>query len=243
MSPVAIILGIVIILLIYVLYKYFSKSSSSLGALMDLSTTSSTVPLITKDKVVNSTSARFSYGIWVYINTWDTNKTKNIFYRLNSGNTANTTNYDIRLYLDPNSPTLYCDFYTQQTTTTSSGTTTSTPGTETVAITTNFPIQKWVYIIVSVDSKLVDTYIDGKLITSQELKALPYVTDTDIYVGNFKAYAAQFQRWTSPMDPQTAWKNYMSGNGGSALTKMFSSYGIDITFKKDDVEQNKFKLL
>jgi hypothetical protein len=230
MSPVAIILGIVIILLIYVLYKYFSKSSSSLGALMDLSTTSSSLPLITKDKVVNSTSARFSYGIWVYINTWDSNKTKDIFYRQNS-TTSTPQNYDIRLYLDPKSPTLYCDFYTQNSTT------------EKVAITTNFPIQKWVYIIVSVDGKLVDTYIDGKLITSQELPALPYVTDTDIYVGNFKAYAAQFQRWTSPMDPQTAWKNYMSGNGGSALTKMFSSYGIDITFKKDNVEQNKFKLL
>jgi hypothetical protein len=230
MSPVAIILGIVIILLIYVLYKYFSKSSSSLGALIDMSTTSSSVPLITKDKVVNSTSARFSYGIWVYINTWDTTLTKNIFYRQNS---TTTTKYDIRLYLDPNSPTLYCDFYTQQ----------DTAATETIAITSNFPIQKWVYIIVSVDSKLVDTYIDGKLITSQELKALPYVSDTDIFVGNFKAYAAQFQRWTSPMDPQTAWKNYMSGNGGSALTKMFSSYGIDISFKKDNVEQNKFKLL
>lgn len=236
MSPVAIILGIVIILLIYVLYKYFSKSSSSLGALMDLSTTSSSVPLITKDKVVNSTSARFSYGIWVYINTWDTTQTKNIFYRQNS---TTTSNYDIRLYLDKTSPTLYCDFYTQQTTSTG----VSDPAKETVAITSNFPIQKWVYIIVSVDSKLVDTYIDGKLITSQELKALPYVSDTDIFVGTFKAYAAQFQRWTSPMDPQTAWTNYMSGNGGSGLNKMFSSYGIDVTFKKDDVEQNKFKLL
>jgi hypothetical protein len=237
MSPVAIILGIVIILLIYVLYKYFSKSSSSLGALMDLSTTSSTVPLITKDKVVNSTSARFSYGIWVYINTWDSSQTKNIFYRQNS---TTSTKYDIRVYLDKTSPTLSCDFYTQQINSTTGA---SDPGTETVAITSNFPIQKWVYIIVSVDSKLVDTYIDGKLITSQELKALPYVSDTDIFVGNFKAYAAQFQRWTSPMDPQTAWKNYMSGNGGSALTKMFSSYGIDISFKKDNVEQNKFKLL
>lgn len=236
MSPVAIILGIVIILLIYVLYKYFSESSSSLGALIDMSTTSSSVPLITKDKVVNSTSARFSYGIWVYINTWDATQTKNIFYRQNS---TTSSKYDIRVYLDKTSPTLYCDFYTQQTT--SAGV--SSPATETVAITSNFPIQKWVYIIVSVDSKLVDTYIDGKLITSQELKALPYVSDTDIFVGNFKAYAAQFQRWTTPMDPQTAWKNYMSGNGGSALTKMFSSYGIDITFKKDNVEQNKFKLL
>ena len=238
MSPVAIILGIVIILLIYVLYKYFSKSSSSLGALMDLSTTSSTVPLITKDKVVNSTSARFSYGIWVYINTWDTTQTKNIFYRPNLP-LSDPLKYDIRLYLDQTSPTLYCDFYTQQTT--SNGV--SSPATETVAITTNFPIQKWVYIIVSVDGKLVDTYIDGKLITSQELKALPYVSDSDIFVGTFKAYAAQFQRWTSPMDPQTAWTNYMSGNGGSGLSKMFSSYGIDVTFKKDDVEQNKFKLL
>jgi hypothetical protein len=226
MNPASIILGIIIVILIYVLYKYFTNDSTTLGALIDLSTTSETNALITKDKIKNSTSARYSYGIWLYVNTWETLNEKNVFYRKN-GTDPNI--YDIRLYLDQSAPSLKCDFYTTKK--------------ETVTITNNFPIQKWVYIVVSVDSTLVDTYLDGKLITSQQLTGIPKVSDTDIFIGNFKAYADKFERWTTPMDPQTVWKNYMAGNGGSTITKMFSSYGIDITFKKDNVEQQKFKLL
>jgi hypothetical protein len=33
-------------------------------------------------------------------------------------------------------------------------------------ITDNFPLQKWVYIIISVDNQYVDAYLDGKLIQS-----------------------------------------------------------------------------
>uniref|UniRef100_A0A6C0ET39 LamG-like jellyroll fold domain-containing protein n=1 Tax=viral metagenome TaxID=1070528 RepID=A0A6C0ET39_9ZZZZ len=229
MNTTAIILGIVIIILIYVLYRYFTNTTTTLGSLTDLSSRSTTTPFTIKGDIASSTSPRYSFGLWLYIDTWDSNQTKNIFYRQNS----DTSKYDIRLYLEPYSPILKCDFYTKGS---------SSTQTETITITNNFSVQKWVYIIISADNKIIDCYIDGKLVTSQQLQNQPTFSDTDIYVGSFNAHLAKFQRITSPMDPQTAWSNYMSGNGGNTLSKMFSSYGLDVTFKKDNVQQQTFSI-
>jgi hypothetical protein len=234
MSPVAIILGIVIIILIYILYKYFTTSTSTLGALIDLSTTSPSTPFTKSEDIVNSTSPRYAYAVWIYIDSWDSNQKKDIFYRKVPGTGSTPERSDIRLYLDQFSPTLKCEFYTNIS---------QTQPTETITITNNFPVQKWVYVIISVDNKIVDCYIDGKLVTSQQLQNQPNTSNIPIYVGKFNAHLAKFQRMTSPVDPQTAWSNYMAGNGGNSLRKMFSSYGVDVSFKKDNVEQQKFSII
>jgi hypothetical protein len=235
MSPVAIILGVVMLILIYILYKYFTTSTSTLGALIDLSKNNSNVAFTKKGDVVNSTSTRYAYGVWIYIDSWDSTQTKDIFFRNKVAKTTDIPEHsDIRLYLEKSSPTLKCEFYTSIS---------NTQPSETITITNNFPVQKWAYIIISVDNKIVDCYIDGKLVTSQQLQNQPIVTDSDIFVGNFNAHLAKIQRITSPVDPQTAWSNYMSGNGGNSLKKMFSSYEVDISFKKDNVEQQKFSII
>jgi Concanavalin A-like lectin/glucanases superfamily len=233
LSPIAIILGIIIVVLIYVLYKYFTTSTATLGSLVDLSKTNSGTPFTKKEDLKDPTTTRYSYGLWLYIDTWDTTSDKTIFYRKSSA--VPTPLYDIKLYLDTSSPTLRCSFYT---------TTTDSSKTETIIITTNFPIQKWVYITVSVDNNIIDCYIDGKLVTSQQLKGnLQSQTNSDIYVGNFNAHLAKFQRTNAPTDPQTVWSNYSAGNGGNSLKKMFSSYGVDVSFKKDNIEQQKFSII
>ena len=235
MSPIAIILGIVVIILIYILYKYFTTTTSTLGTIIDLSKTSTSTAFTKKGDVVNSTSTRYAYGVWVYIDNWDSNQKKDIFYRNKVAASSPTPEHsDIRLYLDQFSPILKCEFYTNISP--------SLP-TETITITNNFAVQKWVYVIISVDNKIIDCYIDGKLVTSQQLQNQPIVNDTDIFVGKFNAHLAKFQRITSPVDPQTAWSNYMSGNGGNSLKKMFSSYGVDVSFKKDNIEQQKFSII
>jgi hypothetical protein len=227
MSPVAIILGIVITILIYVLYKFFRNDTGAiLTKTSNLNTTNDETVAITSGSISSGESHIYSYGLWLYVNTWSTNA-KTIFRRQYKDSSYD----DIKLYLDTTTPTLKCDFYTDNT---------SSP--ETVNITTNFPIQKWVHIIVSVDNKIVDTYLDGKLITSQQLNGIPTVSEGDIYLGKFDAYMANFQNWNSAMDPQTAWKTYMSGNGGNAISKMFKSYGLDFSLKKDNVEQYKLNV-
>ena len=230
MSPTAIILGIVIIILIYVLYKFFRNDTGRiLTKTNNLNTTNETTVAIGSDSISSGTSPIYSYGLWLYVNTWSTGE-KTIIRRQNK---TDSTKNDIRLYLDSTTPTLKCDFYTDYST--------STP-LETVIITNNFPIQKWVYIIVSADNRIVDTYLDGKLITSQQLNGTATVTEGDIYLGKFDAYLANFQNWKTAMDPQTAWKTYMSGNGGTAINNMFKSYGLDFSLKKDNVEQYKLNV-
>jgi hypothetical protein len=236
MSPVAIILGIIIVVLIYVLYKYFTTSTATLGSLVDLSKTSSTTAFTKAADLKDPSTTRYSYGLWLYIDTWNTSSDKTIFFREASASSSIARLYDIRLYLDTSSPTLKCDFHID---------TTDTIKTDTITITTNFPIQKWVYITVSVDNKIIDCYIDGKLVTSQQLKGnlIAQNSNAPIYVGNFNAQLAKFQRTNAPTDPQTVWSNYSAGNGGNSLKKMFSSYGVDVSFKKDNIEQQKFSII
>jgi hypothetical protein len=58
-----------------------------------------------------------------------------------------------------------------------------------------------------------------------------------------KAYLAKFVRNTSPIDPQTAWNNYTTGNGiSSSMSSLLGNYGATIIFNKDSAEYSKLKV-
>jgi hypothetical protein len=236
MNLIIIILGIVIAILIYVLYNYFTVKSNTIQSAASLKT-----PLTAITNFEAPSNTRYAYGIWVYVNSWDTNVDKVIFSRANN----------LKLYLDKNSPTLKLDVL-------------MTDGSiyaPAMQITDNFPLQKWCHIIISVDNQFVDAYLDGKLIKSQRflkntnnmtiIPKQPGDLTSPIYLGNsgsaspspFDTYIAKFKRWTGPIDPQTAWNSYMEGNGNSGLFKVGSSYGVDVALLKDNIIQKKFSLM
>ena len=172
---------------------------------------------------------RYAYGIWIYINSWDNGVPKTIFKRDNS----------IELLFDATKPELQCKLFV--------GTTEDVS----VTITDNFPLQKWVHIVISVDGQYLDAYLDGKLIKSSKMHvngSSPTVGSKDdkMRLGGDTIYDAQvskFIHWTEPLDPQTVWSTYNEGNGqGSGLTNSMSAYGVDFTILKDNVEQNKYRL-
>ena len=230
MNWIVISLGILVVLLVYVLYRYFYITYSTLTTLADLKNQNKAITSIDK-----SSNPRYAYGIWVYINNLSPDSDV-IFSRANN----------LKLYMDENSPILKCDLYTR------TGTWSS------AIITNNFPIQKWRHVIVSVDGQFVDYYINGKLIKSEKkneyLASPPDVsvttTDTSIYLGNsgtpgkmqtpFDAYISNFQRWTDPIDPQTAWTTYLAGNGQS--NQYLSSYNVNFQILKNNVQQATFSL-
>ena len=130
MNIVAIILAIVVILLFYILYKFFLLKS------VELTKTASLNAEIPSIKIENSpTSLRYAYGIWIYIHSWDSSIAKTIYSRTNN----------IKLYFDQNSPILNCNITLDNDTS------------KTLEITDNFPIQKWTHIMVSVDNQYVDS--------------------------------------------------------------------------------------
>jgi uncharacterized protein (UPF0333 family) len=220
MGITTIVLGVIVIILIYILYVFYVKKTSVLVATAHLKGANTPITALSAAQ-----STRYAYGIWLYINTWDTSGTKTLFYRDNN----------INVYLDQTKPTLYC-------------TIAQNPASDQViTITNNFPVQKWVYVIISADDRIIDCYLDGKLVNSNKLKnsALTPANSATAPVNlgqGFDAYVAGFTSWSGPIGPQEAWNSYLSGNGGNSVSRLFTSYNVDVSIKKDNVEQSKFAL-
>jgi hypothetical protein len=112
-----------------------------------------------------------------------------------------------------------------------------------LVISSNFPIQTWTHVIISVDNNYIDAYINGKLVKSiQDSIEAPDINSSITY-GVVKAYLAKFNRNIYPIDPQAAWNNYMAGNGVSgASSSVMGNYGASLTFNKDAAEFSKLTL-
>jgi len=247
MNSLVIILGILIIFFIYLLFAYLTSSSSTVAPSADLT---KAIPSITGSALAGATNLSYGIGLWLYVQNWDSLAQKTIFYRPNN----------IKLYLAKDSPTLYCDV------------TLSDSTVKTVVVTTSFPLQKWVYIIISVDNQFLDCYLDGKLVMSQQVMNVKQNSDgtssiiapmqpTDsttspLYLGNsgnpvggsftagtpgvsmgsgWSANVLILTRWTTAVDPQTAWDFYMKGNGKSKFASLFGSYGVNYSVLKDNI--------
>ena len=235
MDTITIILIVTILVLLYVLYAYFSDSSSELVQTASLLTP---VPPIT---ISGPKNTRYAHSVWIYVNTWDNNTDKVIFSRKDN----------LKLYLDKTSHILKLNV-------TMNDSTTANPSIETMIITNNFPLQKWVNVTISMDNQFADAYIDGKLVRSQRffkktadnnsaIPAIPPDKEIPVYLGNqggnFDAYATQFRRWTTPVDPETAWDVYMKGNGSSKMASALNDIGIDLSILQNNEEIRKFSLM
>ena len=224
MKTIVIVLGILVISLLYVLLKYYSGNGSlKLVTMTSLKTGNSAISVSNL-----SSSTRYALGIWVYVNSWDTNKIKTIYSMPGK----------VVLYLDSMRPSMNVDFYMK-------GNVKPT----TICITENFPLQKWVYVTVSVDNSFADLYIDGKMIKSAKLDGIQSdATDANIYLGGNPAtfndiVVAKFLKWGNPLSLSEVWNEYLKGNGSSnAFYKMMSSYGVNINVLKDNVKTGTYRL-
>jgi hypothetical protein len=207
MNVTLVILGIVLVVLIYVIYQYMNNVSQDLS---DYKSVSTSQTIINSTDLSAPNSTRYAHGIWVYVKKHDGQAPFITF----GDATAGTT-----LYLAGATPTLKYK-----------------SGTDELIITDNFPIQKWVNLVVSVDNQIVDIYMDGKLVKSSKIA---HHTPGDLSSGIFNGYITKFKRWAEPLNPQMVYDTYMEGNGRSGI---LPAYGIDMSIFKDNIEQSKFTL-
>jgi hypothetical protein len=274
MNVLLIVLGIIIVILAYVLYLSYQSAPSV--KFMDLgdkvNSTKNWISTATYPTV--GTSSRFAYGVWIYANQLGQSATQQIiFCTIKSGasitvpttaatsyDNTNATNYTFIVYLSPNLPTLHCGIMTNGKTIEKSCTTASSSGCAgnfDVVITDNFTLQRWVYLVVSVDNQFVDLYLDGKLVKSVKMNNTTYQDITNVVSStistndakNLRAVnfgyipgimIANFQRWDAPLDPQSVWNYYMQGNGQSGK---LSNYNINLDFVKNNKLTTQWKLL
>lgn len=233
MNYTLIILGIILVVILYILYTVISEKGVSVTKKLYLKEPNSSVAM--KD-LSNPESVRYSYNLWVYINSLAA-ADSDIFSIIATAGTVSNTFF--RLFLTADAKLKY------SITNSSSGNPSS--GTTYLATNeamTNFPLQKWVYISISVDTNIVDIYIDGKLIRSQRMESIkpPSKSCLITYPTTVDAYIVKFDRFDKPVDPETVWNAYMAGNGGSYFTSLLSSYGANITLTKDSLDLRKFTM-
>jgi len=115
----------------------------------------------------------------------------------------------------------------------------------------NIPLQKWNCLILSVDTKTFDVYLDGKLRNSFILDGT-YNNSGDkknIYLGNvinsvpgFEGFITRIRYEPNSINPQQAYKIYKDGINASMANSLFNQYSLKVSFLEFNKEKGSFSI-
>ena len=239
MNPLIIVLGIVIFVILYYIIQYYFFTTKSLAAKIYLKESPAD---ISSNVIINPSSILYSFGTWVYVNNFSNCR---LFTYSTTATTTATTTTDNTLFTlvlgkdgtigENNKPKLTAFINGKKSSNVNIN--------KQVIISNNFPIQKWVHVLVSVDTTFVDCYLDGKLVVSNPLTpneqittaptAVPSITFKNSTNPSPDIYLAKLTRWDYALDPQMVWTEYSSGNGISS-----NEFAIGMTIKSEDNIKN-----
>ena len=214
---------IVILLLLYVIFKALTTTYTTLGTMQKWGNKTT----LQGSNLPNSFKANSSISIWFYIKKWV------------NGTSLVSFNKDVAA-----SQPIFKIIFKQNTNTLQIFPRSGTPNQEYDCEIAEFPLQKWVNLIVSFNGSAMDVYVDGKLVKScvvnkgsllQETQSIVLGDDTDKtadigFITNVKLKAA-------PIAPQEAWDIYSQGFGGSPWSDLLNKYKVKLSFIVDNQEQ------
>ena len=233
MNYTLIILGVILIVVIYMMYNVIVGQQSKIGTNIITISSATANPPVLMSSLATPNSPRYNLSFWVSVESLIAEQT---LFTIADPSAAPTKkkNLEVKFTLDA----------TLKYTISNS----SNDNDKEHVIMTNFPLQKWVYVVMSIDSDVMDMYIDGKLIRSEKFTTKPDVPVKQCSItfptpnNATVIYIARFERNPVAMDPSTAWSKYMAGNGGNYFSSLFSSYGAAFSITKDNLEINKLSL-
>ena len=117
-------------------------------------------------------------------------------------------------------------------------------------VVSNYPLQTWVNLIISVYGRSLDVYIQGKLVrtcvlTNPSAFNLPISPDkklTNFQVtpnDGFKGYTSDVHYYTKPVNPQQAYNIYRKGPSAGGLD-IFNKYQLRVSYMQDGVDKWDF---
>ena len=282
MNTLIIILGIVLVLMAFYIYSILTAVPVVIKKL-DLTKTATVIP---PSSINDPYSVNYSVGVWVYIQQFSPQIDRFLIY---GDKTYNGAQSMFSLRLDPTGNNVYADILVNkvikntpvQATSSSSTTPGTTPGATTtpVGYTTNtmaptilpvlingsnssFPIQKWVYVVVSVSNNFVEAYINGKFITAVNINNNTTYGINGVYQApapkdpnagatftfgclgstmdngtvrqtGSPVMLSQLSRWNTPLSSGEVYNNYIKGNGEES-SMWGPSYHLNVTLNQDN---------
>jgi len=236
---IMILVGVIVLVMLYYLFLYLTSNVYLVSSVYDLKMKNTPFQ---STEIKNVGSIRYTYSIWIYVNNMntdygaDSSGSKDTKYTLFSFEEQqpgphHIKNIDIKdnteeffsLYFLKNSAQLNMHIKGYQSSadyTTNSNT--ITPISE-ITISSNFPLQKWTNVIVSVDTAFIDIYMDGNLVKSvainssaQTAISVPTANSAMINFGSGQDIKiTRLLRLPYQIDPGTAYSIYAEGNGVS----------------------------
>jgi hypothetical protein len=214
MNYTFIVLGVILVIVLYVLYKTLLAPTSVVSSQTYLGSKPKPIELKT---ITTAPGINCAYAVWVYAN--NLSASGDLIFKIPISNGNSDSNIELNLN---SSATLNLKIKK------------SNDNSSTIEITKNFPLQRWEYVVISINQNIVDLYLDGKLIKSINLGQTVKVPakNSEIVFGTGDIYIAGFKILPDPMDPQTAWNNYLNGSG--TTTRSLTNYGLSMTLSKNN---------
>jgi hypothetical protein len=213
---------IVILLLLYVIFKALTTTYTSLGMMQKWGNETT----LTGSNLPNSFKANSAISMWFYIKNWISD-TKIIQFRKGSETLfqvqfKNAHENTIQIFPRSNQSVVNAE----------------------VCEVTEFPLQKWVNLIISFNGSAMDVYVDGKLVKSCVVNQGSKLANTDqIILGdelkkdNDIGFITNVKLKAAPIAPQEAWDIYSQGFGGSPWSDLLNKYKVKLSFIVDNQEQ------
>jgi len=245
--------------------------------------------IMAKD-IPENNSSNFTLSVWFYIDNWGNNisNEKNILYmsvdasaptlpELSAMLTGLSSKVEkdislnqvkpknINIALDKYENNLLIDIETYLDKNTSSGTSSSlaTKRNYTRYKIPNIPVQKWNNLTLSIDTRTLDVYLDGKLRNSFIMHGLykNFYSTTErknIYIGNmsqgansannngvnsgFEGFITRIRYENDSINPQEAYNIYKEGIDKSLAKSMFNKYRLKVSFLEYDKVKGSFEI-
>lgn len=223
------IIGILLLIIIFVLY--YASMYYNLDYIIKKA-----IPLKQTTRYVINTkefdapaSIRYYYEAWIFISS-NMPVDKNLIL-FNRGTDFVVSLKGSSLIIHSNGGTIGTD-----------GVYTPDPSPTDFEVTKQFPFQKWAHLVLNVDGRTIDAYIDGKLVRSKVMGITMPIKDTEtIVIGNSmtEGKITRFRRTGGSISPQGVYNSYMIGSGESMSA---SDYHVKVGFLKNDSVRREINL-
>ena len=250
----SIIFIVVLILIIYILFRYMFNDINTLQQNVLNGQNATTIQASTlATNGSNIATNNFAYSIWFYVNDWNYRygEPKVVYGRMGTPSAGGGVNSmspcpAVVLGAIENNLSIALSCYPSlDNEPTPSDTTTASAVVHTCNV-ANVPIQKWVNLLISVYGRTLDVYLDGKLVKTCLLPGISMVnTNANVYItpkGGFSGWTSKFQYWPNSLNPQDAWNIYTQGYGSSVLGNLFGSYQVEISVLENGTTTNSIKI-
>ena len=245
---------ILIIIVLFIVFYFNSQSNIIYDKLFHTneptnSANDYTIYYNDNKEILSNPTSNFSLSLWFFVTEWNTSNNKSILYisenkEISLLGKTSSTDPDLWIYMDKFKNILKINIKQ----TNSSTTLTADDGEINDYEIKNINLQKWNCLTISIDSHVMDVYINGKLRNSFVINNMfkRIHQEPDIYLGypndevnhtSIDGYITRIRYYNKSISSQDAYNIYKEGINQSFLNKLTNNYNLKMSLIENGIEK------